>query len=69
MLMRLQMLKAMFGRFRRDEDGLALTEYVVLLGLIVAAVIIAVQAFGTNLADTWDQWATWINNRATPPNT
>ena len=66
MLMRLQMLKAMFGRFRRDEDGLALTEYVVLLGLLTAAVVAAVNLFGTNLAALWSDWASWIESLNTP---
>jgi len=59
--------KNLLARFRRDEDGLALTEYVVLLGLLVAAVIVAVNLFGQNLAGVWSQWATWIDGVTTPP--
>lgn len=43
-----------------DRSGLALTEYLILLGLMTAAVITAVTLFGTNLAAAWDTWATWV---------
>lgn len=46
--------------FRKEEDGLALTEYLILLGLLAGAVIVAVGLFGTNLTASWDTWATWI---------
>ena len=46
--------------FYNDEEGLALTEYLLLLGLLTAAVISAVTLFGTNLATVWGGWATWI---------
>ncbi|WP_428648636.1 Flp family type IVb pilin, partial [Roseibium sp.] len=41
------------------EDGVALTEYLMLLGLLVAGVIVAVTAAGTNLAAAWDSWGTF----------
>ena len=47
----------MLQSFRKEEDGLALTEYLVLLGLLVGGTIIAVQTFGTNLDTIWDAWA------------
>jgi pilus assembly protein Flp/PilA len=47
-------------RLRDEEDGLALTEYLILLGLLTAAVILAVTAFGTALGNQWGAWATWI---------
>lgn len=59
-------MKILLDRFRRDEDGLALTEYVVLLGLLTAAVVTAVNLFGTNLAGIWNEWATWIDGLQTP---
>jgi pilus assembly protein Flp/PilA len=46
--------------FRKEEDGLALTEYLILLGLLTAAVVVAVGTFGTGLGTTWGTWATWI---------
>ena len=50
----------MLQTFRKEEDGLALTEYLILLGLLTGAVIAAVLAFGTELGATWQDWANWI---------
>lgn len=47
------------GVLRKDRSGLALTEYLILLGLLTAAVITAVALFGTNLAAAWTTWAEW----------
>jgi pilus assembly protein Flp/PilA len=46
--------------FRKEEDGLALTEYLVVLGLLVGGTIIAVTLFGDNLAEVWTNWAGWV---------
>lgn len=46
--------------FRKEEDGLALTEYLILLGLLTGAVILAVIGFGTGLGGQWEGWTTWI---------
>lgn len=47
-------------RFKKEEEGLALTEYLILLGLLTSAVIIAITAFGGSLATLWQGWATWL---------
>ena len=47
-------------RLRDDEDGLALTEYLILLGLLTGAVIGAVLLFGTGLSEAWEDWAAWM---------
>jgi len=52
--------------YRRDEDGLALTEYLVLLGVLTAAVLSATTLFGTNLANTWVTWASWVDTVYAP---
>ncbi len=49
------------GAFGREEDGVALTEYLILLALLVGGVIIAVTAAGDNLAAAWDTWGTFWN--------
>lgn len=49
-------------RFKNDEEGLALTEYLVLLGLLIGGVIVAVTAFGRGLSTTWNGWATWFGS-------
>ena len=53
--------------FRKEEDGLALTEYLVLLGLLIGGVIIGVGAFGTSLNTTWTGWSTWLTTNVTAP--
>lgn len=50
----------MLQSFRKEEDGLALTEYLVLLGLLVGGVILAVAAFGDGLSTAWGSWTTWV---------
>ena len=52
----INMLKA----FRKEEDGLALTEYLILLGLLVGGVILSVLAIGGNLNTYWGEWATFF---------
>lgn len=49
-------------RFAREEDGLALTEYLILLGLLTAIVIAAVLIYGNNLGVQWEDWADWIGS-------
>lgn len=60
-------LQYLIARFRKDQSGLALTEYLILLGLLTAAVIAAVLLFGTNLSLAWDAWADWIGANTDPP--
>ncbi|MGB3901062.1 MAG: hypothetical protein WA973_21165 [Mesorhizobium sp.] len=45
--------------FAAEEDGIALTEYLVLLGLLVAGVISAVAVAGSSLAGAWEGWGTF----------
>lgn len=47
-------------RLKTEKDGLALTEYLILLGLLTAVVIGAVIAFGESLGIAWQGWASWI---------
>jgi len=54
-------------RFHHDEEGLALTEYLLLLGLLTAAVIAAVTLFGTNLNLVWEGWAAWMGGLSRGP--
>lgn len=46
-----------FRRFMKEEDGIALSEYLVVLGPMIGGVIVAVTLFGTNLGIAWDNWA------------
>lgn len=57
----------LIAKFRSEEEGLALTEYLVLLGLLVSALILAVIAFGSGLANTWNTWSAWIEANLDAP--
>ena len=46
--------------FSREEDGIALTEYLILLGILTAAVITAITTSGANLSTAWDSWGTFF---------
>lgn len=52
--------KYLVARIRKEEDGVALSEYLILLGLLVGGVIAAVILFGNNLELAWNNWAGWI---------
>lgn len=54
-------------RMRDEEEGLALTEYLILLGLLTAVVVLAVLAFGENLGVQWQAWADWLEGLDGPP--
>lgn len=53
--------KDLAQRFRREDEGLALTEYLVVLGLMIGGVIFAVMLFGQQLNVAWGEWADWID--------
>jgi pilus assembly protein Flp/PilA len=48
-----------FHAFCQNEDGLSLTEYLILLGLLIGGVLIAVELTGINLSMAWNSWGTW----------
>ena len=53
--------------FAQEEDGVALTEYLILLALLVGGVITAVTLAGTNLATVWNAWAGWSTAHLSSP--
>ena len=56
-------MKALLSEVRafvREEDGVALSEYLVLLGLLVGGVIAAVTTAGGNLATAWTSWGNFF---------
>ncbi|MDK1490780.1 hypothetical protein QN219_11980 [Sinorhizobium sp. 7-81] len=62
-------MKALLSKvraFAREEDGVALTEYLILLALLVGGVITAVTLAGTNLSTVWNGWAGWFTANLTP---
>ena len=61
-------LNDLVRRLRDEEEGLALTEYLLLLGLLTSAVILAVLAFGGRLGVLWETWVTFLNSvNGAPP--
>ncbi|CAN7327177.1 Flp family type IVb pilin [Pararhizobium sp. LjRoot238] len=53
--------------FAREEDGVALTEYLILLALLVGGVIVAVTLAGENLGKVWTAWAGWFTTALAIP--
>ncbi|GEM_PF-4724197 len=49
-------------RFLRDDSGMALSEYVVLLGLLSGSVALTVMHFGTALAGAWSSQGAFIQS-------
>lgn len=56
----LQKFKNICAEFVSEEEGLALTEYLILLGLLTGGVIVAVLAIGESLNVAWTGWADWF---------
>jgi len=64
----LMIINTLVARFKREEDGLALTEYLILLGLLVGGVVAAVLLIGGDLSAAWNSWSSWFdrNNLGAP---
>ncbi len=60
-------LTEMLAAFGREEDGIALTEYLILLGLLIGGVIGAVTTAGGSLDTVWVSWSTWWTANLTAP--
>lgn len=59
-------MKALLNKvraFAREEDGVALTEYLILLGLLVGGVVASVITIGGELNADWGTWATWFTTQ------
>ena len=54
-------LMDLYRRFHSEDEGLALTEYLVVLGLLIGGVIAAVILFGNNLSNAWNNWGNWAD--------
>jgi pilus assembly protein Flp/PilA len=52
-MMLLNQLKSYVSHFKKDEDGAALIEYTVLLGILLIAVIAIIGAVGTWISHEW----------------
>ena len=54
LMMLLNQLKKEAFRFKKDEDGAALIEYTVLLGILLIAVIAVITSVGGWINGKWD---------------
>ena len=52
-IMLLNQLKSYVSKFRKDEDGAALIEYTVLLGILLIALIAIISAVGLWISNEW----------------
>jgi pilus assembly protein Flp/PilA len=62
-------MKALLSEVRafvREEDGVALSEYLILLGLLIGGVLATVQLAGTNLNAAWATWAGFFTTLSMP---
>lgn len=55
-------MRKFFGKLARDESGVTSIEYALLASLIAIAIILAVQAVGTNLMALYDKIARCVPN-------
>lgn len=56
----------LFKTFQTDESGLALIEYLVLLGLLASGVVLAVFSVGEALGNSWLSWTGLYNTFLAP---
>lgn len=47
-------------RFAQDERGLALSEYLILLGLLTGGVVLSVNMFFGSIGTVWGDWAEFM---------
>ena len=59
-------LNEIIGAFSREEDGVALTEYLILLALLIGGVILTVQIAGQSLNAAWLSWSSFWNVMPAP---
>lgn len=53
-------------RFLREERGLALTEYLILLGLLSGGVTVGIFLFSTALGNAWSGWTGFYDSVPQP---
>ena len=53
-------------RFRKDEEGAALVEYAVLLGIILAVTVTVFSSIGTNTKTIFGSLSTMMGSAASP---
>ncbi len=53
-------LRDLLERFAKQEDGVLMTEYLALFGLLVGIVCTTVVAFTSAMSALWAGWALWM---------
>ena len=53
-------MSKLINRFRRDEDGAALVEYGLLIGLIAVVSLVAVTTLGTEISTAFSKYASGL---------
>lgn len=60
------MFLRLLWKLKTDESGAALTEYLVLIGLLAGGAAAAVGLFGTEISNAFTGWDTYIGDNAGP---
>ena len=60
-------MRNLIAKFRREEDGAAMVEYTVLLGIITAAVIVTIGLVGDWVSGTWTAFNTELGPAPVAP--
>jgi pilus assembly protein Flp/PilA len=60
-------MRKLVNRFRREEEGQAMVEYGLLVGLIAVVVAIAAVAVGTEISTVFQNIATYLGTLPTSP--
>ncbi|MEO0700855.1 MAG: hypothetical protein AAFU41_18150 [Pseudomonadota bacterium] len=54
--------RGMVNAFRHDRSGVALTEFIVVLGLLIAGLLVVSILFGQGVHSGLSLWGQWIND-------
>jgi pilus assembly protein Flp/PilA len=55
-------IRDLLERFAKQEEGIALTEYLMLLGLLSGGIISVVLVFSSTAAGKWESWSSWFSS-------
>ena len=55
-------MRTLIYRFHRDEDGAALVEYGMLIGLIAVICVVAITTLGTEISSAFSTYAAGLSN-------
>jgi pilus assembly protein Flp/PilA len=61
------MLKALIERFRNDESGQGLVEYVLIIALVAIGLVLVITLFRNSIGGTFDNVTQTLNNAPSSP--